>query len=139
LKQALNEGRFVCVLEVVPQLSPSRLAALGQIVQRGHLAGWPLLPAFADRVGLHSDLSPLEGADALGNPASSLLHFSGKDRERADLLLQIESMKTRGLEQLLLLSGDRLPGHHPGQAPVRYRESVPALQITREHCPNWPP
>jgi methylenetetrahydrofolate reductase (NADPH) len=137
LKQALNEGRFVCVLEVVSQQSPSRVAALEQIVQRGHLAGWPLLPAFADRVGLHSDLSPLEGAAALGNPASSLLHFSGKDRERADLLLQMESMKARGLEQLLLLSGDRLPGHHPGQAPVRYLESVPALQIAREHCPDW--
>ncbi|MFP6562516.1 methylenetetrahydrofolate reductase C-terminal domain-containing protein [Paraburkholderia sp. B3] len=137
LKQALNEGRFVCVLEVVPQQSPSRLAALEQIVQRGHLAGWTLLLAFADRVGLHSDLSPLEGAGALGNPASSLLHFSGKDRERADLLLQMESMKARGLEQLLLLSGDRLPGHDPGQAPVRYLESVPALQIAREHCPDW--
>jgi methylenetetrahydrofolate reductase (NADPH) len=137
LKQALNEKRFVCVLEVVPQQSPSRLAALEQIVQRGHLAGWPLLPAFADRVGLHSDLSPLEGAGALGDPASSLLHFSGKDRELADLLLQMESMKARGLEQLLLLSGDRLPGHHPDQAPVRYLESVPALKIAREHCPDW--
>lgn len=137
LKQALNEGRFVCVLEVVPQQSPSRLAALEQIVHRGHLAGWSLLPAFADRVGLHSDLSPLEGAEALGDPASSLLHFSGKDRERADLLHQMESMKARGLEQLLLLSGDRLPGHDPGQAPVRYLESVPALQIAREHCPDW--
>ncbi|SFI33736.1 methylenetetrahydrofolate reductase (NADPH) [Collimonas sp. OK307] len=137
LKQALNERRFVCVLEVVPQQSPVRLVALEQIVQRGHLAGWPLLPAFADRVGLHSDLSPFEGAGALGDPASSLLHFSGKDRERADLLLQMESMKARGLEQLLLLSGDRLPGHHPDQAPVRYLESVPALQIAREHCPDW--
>nr|WP_205702558.1 MULTISPECIES: methylenetetrahydrofolate reductase [Burkholderia cepacia complex] len=137
LKQALNEGRFVCVLEVVPQQSPSRLTAFEQIVQRGHVAGWPLLPSFADRVGLYSDMSPLEGAAALGNPASSLLHFSGKDRERADLLLQMESMKARGLEQLLLLSGDRLPGHHPGQAPVRYLESVPALQIAREQCPDW--
>lgn len=137
LKQALNEGRFVCVLEVVPQRSPSRLAALERIVARGHLADWPLLPAFADRVGLHSDLSPLEGAAALGSPASSLLHFSGKDRERADLLIQMDSMKSHGLEQLLVLTGDRLPGHRPGGAPVRYLESVPALQIAREHCPNW--
>jgi methylenetetrahydrofolate reductase (NADPH) len=137
LKQALNEARFVCVLEVVPQQSPSRWAALEHIVQRGHLAGWPLLPAFADRVGLHSDMSPLEGAGALGNPASSLLHFSGKDREREDLLHLMASMKARGLTQLLLLSGDRLPGHHPGQEPVRYLESVPALQMAREHGPDW--
>jgi methylenetetrahydrofolate reductase (NADPH) len=60
LKQALDERRFVCVLEVAPQQSPSRLAALEPIVQRGHLAGWPLLPAFADRVGAHSDLSTLQ-------------------------------------------------------------------------------
>jgi methylenetetrahydrofolate reductase (NADPH) len=131
LKQAPNEGRFVCVLEVVPQQSPSRVAALEQIVQRAHLAGWPRLPAFADRVGAHSDLSPLEGAGALGNPASSLLHLSGKDRERSDLLLQVESMKVCGLEQPLLDSSDRLPGRRSGQAPVRNLESVPALQVAR--------
>lgn len=95
------------------------------------------MPAFADRVGLRSDLSPLEGAESLGDLTSSLLHFSGKDRERTDLLLQMESMKARGLTQLLLLSGDRLPGHEPGQAPVRYLESVPALQIAREYGPDW--
>ncbi|MBB1225418.1 methylenetetrahydrofolate reductase, partial [Klebsiella pneumoniae] len=93
--------------------------------------------AFADRVGLHSDLSPLQGAGALGDPASSLLHFSGKDRARADLLRQMDAMQARGLSQPLLLSGDRLPGHDPGRAPVRYLESVPALQIAREHGPDW--
>ena len=92
LKQALNEGRFVCVLEVVPQQSAPRLAALGQIAQRGHLAGWQLLPAFADRVGLHSDLSPLEGACAfhairpLIPPASGhLFHaYPAGQSERSD-------------------------------------------------------
>ncbi|MBP0599824.1 methylenetetrahydrofolate reductase C-terminal domain-containing protein [Herbaspirillum sp. LeCh32-8] len=137
MQQALNEGRFVCVLEVIPQHSPSRVAALAQITRRGYLAGWPLMPSFSDRVGLHSDMSPMEGAAALGDPASSLLHFSGKDRERTDVLQQMASMKARGLKQLLLLSGDRLPGHHPGRAPVRYLESVPALQIAREHGPDW--
>ncbi|MEK6419001.1 MAG: methylenetetrahydrofolate reductase C-terminal domain-containing protein [Burkholderia gladioli] len=137
LKQALDAQRFVCVLEIVPRNVPSQLARFAQLVQRGHLAGWPLLPAFADRVGHHSDLSPLEGAEALGTPASSLLHFSGKDRERADLLRQMDAMQRRGLTQLLLLSGDRLPGHDPGRAPVRYLESVPALRIAREHGPDW--
>ncbi|KGC18134.1 methylenetetrahydrofolate reductase family protein [Burkholderia gladioli] len=125
------------MLETIPQQSSSRKAAFEQIVQRGHIAGWPLLPAFADRVGLNSEMSPLEGASALRAPTSSLLHFSGKDRARADLLRQMESMRGRGLKQLLLLSGDRLPGHDPGQAAVRYLESVPALQIAREHGPDW--
>ena len=47
------------------------------------------------------------------------------------------AMKIRGLNQLLLLSGDRLPGHDPGGAAVRYLESVSALQIAREHGPDW--
>lgn len=135
-KKALAEGRFVCVLEIIPQQARSRMAALQPVIQYGQLAGWPVMPAFADRVGMHSDLSPLEGAAAMGDPASSLLHFSGKDRERVDLLVLVESMKARGLEQLLLLSGDRLPGHQPGHAPVRYLESVPALQIAREYAPD---
>lgn len=136
LKQALKDGRFVCVLEVVPQNSPSRIAALEHIAQRGQVAGLPLFTAFADRVGLHQDLSPLEGAAVLGDPALSLLHFSGKDRERADLLQQLAVMRLRGLQQLLILSGDRLPGHMPAQKPVRYLESVAALQIAREKCPD---
>ncbi len=137
LKQALNDERFVCVLEVVPQQSSARLLTLDPVVKRGQLAGWSLVPAFADRVGLHANLSPLEGAETLGAPASSLLHFSGKDRERKDLLLFMDAMKPRGLKQLLLLSGDRFPGHRPEQQSVRYLESVPALQIAREHGPDW--
>ena len=137
LKQALNEGRFVCVLEVIPQQSSSHLSALGQVLQYGRLANWPLLPSYSDRVGLRCDMSPLEGAAAFDYPAASLLHFSGKDREGGDLLRQMESMKAHGLNQLLILSGDRLPGHQPGKAPVRYLESVPALQLARAHGPDW--
>lgn len=137
MKQALLDGQFFCVLEIIPRQSSSSTSAHKNILRRGHLAGWPLFLSFSDRVGLHCDLSPLEGAAALGDPSSSLLHFSGKDRERIDLLLYLDAMKARGLSQLLLLSGDRLPGHHPEQSPVHYLESVPALQIARTHCPDW--
>lgn len=137
LKQTLDRRCFVCVLEIMPQRSLPGFSELEYILQRGHLADWPLLPAFSDRVGQHSDLSPLEGAASFAYPPSSLLHFSGKNRERVDLLLQIESMKDHGLSQLLILSGDRLPGHFSGQAPVRYLESVPALQLVRSNCPDW--
>ncbi|TDQ39600.1 methylenetetrahydrofolate reductase C-terminal domain-containing protein [Thiopseudomonas denitrificans] len=137
LQQALDAGRFVCVLEASPRFSPTQRAALEQILQHGQLAGWPLLPAFSDRVGLQPGPGPLEAAGTLNNPTPALLHFSGKDREQSDLLQQIRAMRALGLKQLLLLSGDRLPGHQPDQTPVRYLESVPALQITRRHCPDW--
>ena len=105
-------------------------------MQRGHLAGWPLLPAFADRVGAHSDLSPLEGAGALGDPAASLLHFQARTAS-ARICCVRWGDEDPWPESLLLLSGDRLPGHDPGGAAVRYLESVSALQIAREHGPDW--
>jgi len=46
-------------------------------------------------------------------------------------------MEAAGLQQLLLLTGDRLPGHQPGERPVHYLESVAALQIARQACPHW--
>lgn len=108
-----------------------------QMLQQGQLAGWPLVPAFSDRVGLQPGPSPLQAAATLDQPSVALLHFSGKDREQADLLQHLQNMQRLGGQQLLLLTGDRLPGHQPGQAPVRYLESVPALQIARQFGPDW--
>lgn len=137
LQQALNAGHFVCVLEVIPQPAEQHWAAVAPMLQRGHLANWPLVPALADRVGPHTAMSPLAGAQALGYPPSALLHFSGKAHEQADLLQCMADMQANGLNQLLLLTGDRLNGHQPSQAPVRYLESVPALQIARAFGPDW--
>lgn len=137
LKKRLDEGRFLCILEFIPRQSPSLIAEFQHVLLRGHLAGWPVATALADRVGAHSDQSPLQCSDALGYEAATLLHFSGKDRERDDLFRLLQQMRERGLQQLLLITGDRLPGHQPGRAPVRYLESVPALQMVREACPDW--
>lgn len=135
LKQSLRDRQFVCVMEFVPK--PQRLAAFEQVMQRAHLCGWPLTGAIADRVGSNLDLGPLDAFTTLTQPVPALLHFSGKNRERQDLLAQLERMDAVGLRQLLLLTGDRLPGHEPGQRPVRYLESVPALQIVRQARPDW--
>ncbi|MDU9390026.1 methylenetetrahydrofolate reductase C-terminal domain-containing protein [Pseudomonas sp. zfem002] len=135
LKQALREQQFVCVMEFVPK--PQRLAAFETLMQRGHLCGWPLLAGIADRVGSNLDLSPLDAYTALSSPVPVMPHFSGKDRERQDLLAQLQRMDALGLEQLLLLTGDRLHGHEPGQRPVRYLESVAALGIVRQARPHW--
>lgn len=108
-----------------------------QMLRQGQLAGWPLLPAFSDRVGIQPGPSPLQAAALLECPSAALVHFSGKGQEQVDLLQYIQSMQLLGIKQMLLLSGDRLPGHQPGQAPVRYLESVSALQIARQHAPDW--
>lgn len=137
LKKALNEQTFVCVVEFVPKPSSQRFASFEKLMQRTRLCSWPVVAAMADRVSGNFDLTPLQALSRLESPLSALIHFSGKDRERSDLLAQLDRMTALSIDQLLLISGDRLPGHHPGQRPVRYLESVPALQIARQARPDW--
>lgn len=137
LKAALRENQFVCVMEFVPKPSAERFAAMEAIMARGQLCGWPMTIAIGDRVGSSLDMSPLDALASFNTPLPALPHFSGKDRERHHLLAQLQRMDAAGLDQLLLLTGDRLPGHQPGQRPVRYLESVAALLIARQACPNW--
>lgn len=137
LKSALDANAFACILEFVPKPSAERFATLETLMARRHLCGWPLTVAISDRVGSALDLSPLDAFNSLSQPAPALLHFSGKDRERSELLAQLQRMDAAGLDQLLLLTGDRLPGHTPGERPVRYLESVAALQIARQARPHW--
>lgn len=137
LKAALREKHFVCVMEFVPKPSAERFAAMEAIMARGHLCGWPMTVAIGDRVGSPLDMSPLDALTSFSTPLPALPHFSGKDRERHHLLAQLQRMDAAGLDQLLLLTGDRLPGHQPGERPVRYLESVAALLIARQACPHW--
>ncbi|NIF16581.1 methylenetetrahydrofolate reductase C-terminal domain-containing protein [Pantoea sp. Cy-639] len=137
LKTTLDANAFACILEFVPKPSAERFATLETLMARTQLCGWPLTVAIGDRVGSALDQSPLDAFASLSRPVPALLHFSGKDRERHDLLSQLQHMDAAGLDQLLLLTGDRLPGHTPGQRPVRYLESVAALQIVRQARPHW--
>lgn len=137
LKSALRDKTFVCVMEFVPKPSAQRFAAMQAIMARGQLCGWPMTLAIGDRVASPLDLSPLDALASFDTPLPALPHFSGKDRERHHLLAQLQRMDAAGLDQLLLLTGDRLPGHQPGERPVRYLESVAALQIARQACPHW--
>ncbi|MCO8170292.1 methylenetetrahydrofolate reductase C-terminal domain-containing protein [Pseudomonas sp. 21LCFQ02] len=137
LKQALNEQPFVCLVEFVPKPTAKSFESFETLMQRGDFCGWPLLGTIADRVGSRFDLTPLDAYSRLSRPVPALVHFSGKDRERADLLGQLERIDNLGLEQLFIVTGDRLPGHEPGQQPVRYLESVSALMIARQARPHW--
>ncbi|WP_211329616.1 MULTISPECIES: methylenetetrahydrofolate reductase [Kushneria] len=136
LRKALQEQHFVCVVEFVPKCSGEGFIAFEQLMQCSRLCDWPMMAAVADRVGSNADLSPITAFSQLRRPFPTLLHFSGKDRERHHLLAQLERMDAMGLDQLLILSSDRVPGHKPGQNTVRYLESVAALQIVRQARPT---
>ncbi|QXI31196.1 methylenetetrahydrofolate reductase C-terminal domain-containing protein [Pseudomonas vanderleydeniana] len=137
LKKTLGERTFVCLTEFVPKPSAQHFEAFEQLMAHSTLCGWPMIAAVADRVGGNLDLSPLDAVAEFNDDRRALVHFSGKDRERRELLAQLKRMDAAGLDELLMLTGDRLPGHEPGQRPVRYLESVPALQIVRQARPDW--
>lgn len=137
LKTALQEQQFACVMEFVPKPSAERFAAMDAIMARGQVCGWPMTLAIGDRVSSPLDMSPLDALACFEHPVPALPHFSGKDRERHHLLAQMRRMDAAGQHQLLMLTGDRLPGHTPGERPVRYLESVAALQIARQAYPHW--
>lgn len=137
LKEALHDGVFTCVVEFVPKPSSERFAAFEALMEHARLHEWPLVAAVADRVGGNLDVGPVDACAAFKRPIPVLIHFSGKDRERSDLLAQLDRLENLGVNRLLLISGDRLSGREPGQRPVRYLESVPALQIVRAARPDW--
>ncbi|MEA5669788.1 methylenetetrahydrofolate reductase, partial [Pseudomonas sp. MH2] len=99
LRQALNDQSFVCIMEFVPKPTAQRFAALESIMARAQLCGWPLAVSIADRVGSALDMSPLDACRSFDTPVPTLLHFSGKDRERQDLLAQLPRMDAAGLDQ----------------------------------------
>lgn len=137
LKQALRDGVFTCVVEYVPKPSVERCTAFEGVMAKERLHQWPLVAAVADRVGGVFDIAPVDAYARFKRAIPALIHFSGKDRERSDLLVHLDRMEKLGVNQLLLISGDRLPEHEPDQRPVRYLESVSALQIAREARPDW--
>lgn len=132
LKKALHAQQFVCVLEwVAPQSDKATDADLRLLMQRQYLAGMPMVAAFADRVGHRSDVTSLRNFERYGGSFPALLHLSGKDRSAEQLHQQLQHMQELGLQDVLLLSGDRWPGDVAGKARVRYLESVSALQQAR--------
>ncbi|MGH8480200.1 MAG: methylenetetrahydrofolate reductase [Gammaproteobacteria bacterium] len=66
---------------------------------------------------------------------SKLVHWAGKDRELEDLDAALERMRGHRLENLLLLSGDKLKEPPTDRRP-RYLESVNAIQAARAARPK---
>ncbi|MDW7564288.1 methylenetetrahydrofolate reductase, partial [Klebsiella pneumoniae] len=63
-------------------------------------------------------------------------HFSGKARDIQDFERFLEQAKSANIQNLLLLTGDKLKEHHngrDGQPRSRYLESVNAVMAAKQH------
>ena len=95
-----------------------------------NIAGFPTLATFADRVHSDDDLAPLEAAALYPKNVEKVLHFAGKNRDIKDFEKFLDQTQQQGIQNLLLLTGDKLKLHENGIAKherTRYLESVNAI------------
>lgn len=128
LSQYLNQGQF-CVL--VEYLCTNNSLPVAQ-----ELAGFPALMTLADRVHADDDISPLEASRCYSKSIDKILHFAGKDRDIQDFENFLAQAQNEKIENLLLLTGDKLKNHQTGYDKyprTRYLESVNAVLAAKQN------
>lgn len=140
LRESLRDGRFFWTVEFIPSVDKvlrDELHKLGGIAEvmkdDSGLAGFSV----TDRVVSDRDPDPVAAASHLLDHSARqpLVHFSGKGREVEHLQEFLERVRENGLENVLILTGDRLK-EEPRDRRPRYLESVPAICEARRANPN---
>jgi methylenetetrahydrofolate reductase (NADPH) len=140
IREGLQSRRFFWTIEFVPsrdKVLRDELHKLGGIACV--ISEDPLLAGFAvtDRVASDRDPDPVAAASHLLDVTGKqpLVHFSGKGRELQHLHEFLGRLHENGLQNVLILTGDRLREEPKDRRP-RYLESVPAIQIAKQLYPD---
>ena len=100
-------------------------------------AGFPACITLADRVQTDTDPAPIDRMSTYPEQAEKILHYSGKGRDIADFERFLVTAQQQGIQNLLLLSGDKLKQHHDGAENLalrsRYLESVNQVIAAKQH------
>lgn len=129
VRERIESGSFAAVIEfTTPEASEEFETALAPIVELGErikadarVAG----VALTDRVKSDDDHDPVRVAHRVAEASgkATTVHLSGKDRDPAYVADALRRMRELGLENLLLVTGDRLKSD-TGARPVRYYDSA---------------
>ncbi len=140
IRNALKKGHFFWTIEFVAsseQLLEDNLVTVDSFVRE--LARRPEVAGFTvtDRVHSDNDPNPVMMAQHIRDHSGTqpLVHWSGKDRTLSDLETSLAQMKGAGLENMLLLTGDKLQTPPCDRRP-RYLESVAAIQFVKTRMPD---
>lgn len=140
LRTRLEAGTFFWMQEFVPSVDKvlrEELVVIAPLVAKvrddAAFAGFSI----ADRVHSDRDPDPVAAATQLAQRSAKqpLVHWSGKGRDISDLQRSIARMHDMELENLLLLSGDKLR-EPPAGSRARYLESVPAVDLVKRTSPD---
>lgn len=139
IRESLRNGRFFWTIEFIPSVDKvlrDELHKLGGLSDAMRLD--PILAGFTVTDRVHSDRDPDPVAAGsqllLHSGRQPIVHFSGKDRDVDDLAEALDRMELNGLENMLVVTGDRLKEQPRGRR-VRYLESVSAIQVAKRLKP----
>lgn len=140
IRNALRKGRFFWTIEFVASsdhILNDDLVTVDSFVRA--LARRPEIAGFSvtDRVHSDNDPDPVMMAKHIRDHAGTqpLVHWSGKDRSVTDFESSLDAMKAAKLENILLLTGDKLKTP-PADRHPRYLESVAAIKLAKDRYPD---
>ena len=129
LRRHLRQGEFVASVEfVTPEASDEFEGAVAPIIDLAeHIKADPRFHTIAltDRVKSDDDHDPVRVAARVAEACrkAPTIHLSGKDRDPAWVADCLRRMEAAGLENVLLVTGDKLKSP-PTDRRVRYHDSV---------------
>lgn len=129
LRERLGCGQFVASIEfVTPEASDEFEGAIAPIIDLAeHIKADPRFHAIAltDRVKSDHDHDPVLVAARVAEACGKMptVHLSGKDRDATWTADALRRLEASGLEDLLLVTGDKVRDESGGR-PVRYYDSV---------------
>ena len=122
----LHKKKFMLLLECLTHVEPQPIPSI--------LAGYPCVMTLADRVHDDNDPAPLDMAAHYPQEIEKILHFAGKGRDIQEFEQFLTSAQGQGINNLLLLTGDKLKHHQfDTQSRTRYLESVNAVLAAKAH------
>jgi methylenetetrahydrofolate reductase (NADPH) len=140
LRERLSRGEFVVSVEVVtPEASEefeSAIAPITEFAERTKGDARVHTLALTDRVKSDHDHDPIRVAARVAEASGKAptVHLAGKDRDRPWLVDALARMKGARLENLLLITGDKVKTPAPGRR-IRYYDSVNMIADARRAAP----
>jgi methylenetetrahydrofolate reductase (NADPH) len=140
IREAIETGDFLVTLEYTPEVSAipfeDAIRRIGRDATR--IASDPRVRGFniCDRVRSPDSHDTVTIGRRLADMSGKmpLLHLAGKDRTEPEMESIVRRALRYGLQNLLLVSGDKLVPDIP--RPVRYYDSVNAIRLARQLAPG---
>jgi methylenetetrahydrofolate reductase (NADPH) len=142
LYHRISRGEFAASVEfVTPESREEFEGAVAPVVELAErIKGDPRIHAIAvtDRVKSDNDHDPVRVAARVAETSGKapVVHLSGKDRDRVWLLDALGRAEAGGLQNLLLITGDKVK-RAPGDRPVRYYDSANMIAEARAASPTF--